>query len=287
MRYEFWVIRYVPDPIRGEFANIGVIAGRDDEWCVRRVSNLRRASRLGGSASATATFLTRVESTIDSRLDRVVTIVETDNRPFGRGEIEDLRVRMNNVVQLSEARTVLADSAEEAAEMAFELMVVDVDYEVRHRSRTIIVRELREAFSLRPELVRHVASFQSATVGEQSGRVDFAVRNGEVRQLSQVWGFDIKNTRSLQVQVQAWNYLMGLLRQESGQLEPRGKSRRAPALLIPKDVDINAVYTTPRTTEANKQLRIALDGWKRLNIRPVESSQASSIVDRAQTLVSD
>ena len=45
MRYTYSVIRFVPDPVRGEFVNVGVLAGSDEssEWELRTVENLKRA----------------------------------------------------------------------------------------------------------------------------------------------------------------------------------------------------------------------------------------------------
>lgn len=283
MRYDFWVIRYVPDPIRGEFVNIGVIAGAAEDWSLRRVSNLRRASRIGGSATVTEAFLRRIESSIEDNLQAVESLLPLDGAPaFGKGRIEDLRLRMNNIVQISDPRPVLAGSSEEAADMAFELMVVDSDHTVRHRSRTRVVHDLREAFNLRPELVHHVAQHQVASVGPQMTTVDFAVRNAKVHQISQVWGFDVRDTRNLQTQIRAWNYLLGLLRAEGGYLKSKTGHTNAN---IPSNVEINAVFTDPTTSEAQDQLSIALDGWKRLGVDAVPASQFTSVVDEAERLV--
>src|SRR5918994_1994334 len=48
VRYLYSVIRFVPDPIRGEFVNVGILAGSDEssEWELRTVENLRRARSL-------------------------------------------------------------------------------------------------------------------------------------------------------------------------------------------------------------------------------------------------
>lgn len=283
MRYDYWVVRYLPDPIRGEFVNIGVIAGRDDDWSMRRVSNLRRASRIGGSATVTDPFLRRVEVAIQDRLDEVESLMPLRHgERFGRGHIEDLRQRMNNIVQLSEPRPVLASSSEEAVDLAFDLMIVDTDHEVRHRSRTRVVHELRNAFNLRPDLIKHVAQHQIAAVGAQETAIDFAVQNQLVRQMSQVWAFDVRHTRNLQTQIRAWNYLLGLLREDGGVLKSKGGRTGA---TIPRSVEINAVYTRPTTEEGNSQLEIALEGWRRLGVEAIPASESTSVVDEAERLL--
>jgi hypothetical protein len=283
LRYDYWVIRYVPDPIRGEFVNIGIIAGQGDDWAFRRVGSLSRATRLGGTASQTGSFLRRIEDAIAQRLDAVEALIPgTPSSLFGRGEIEDLRVRMNNVVQLSDAKPVLADSAQDAADLAFELMIVDLDTDVQHRSRTRIVHRLRDAFELRPELVRHVAQFHVMAVGPQEAGIDFAVRDGVVHQLSQVWAFDVKDTRHLQTQIRAWNYLVGLLRVDGGTL---AKKDGSDGVRIPHQVEINAVFTAPATADGERQFDIARDGWRRLGVEAITSADSESIVDEAARLL--
>jgi hypothetical protein len=283
MRYDYWVIRYVPDPIRGEFVNIGIVAGRGEDWSFRRVGNLRRAARLGGSATHTDSFLRRIEESIESRLDAVEARIPAGHSfPFGKGEIEDLRVRMNNLVQLSDARPVLAATAREAAELAFELMIVESESDVQRRSRTQVVRRLRAAFDLHPELAHHVARSHLASVGSQETGIDFAVRDGIVHQMSQVWAFDVKDTRTLQTQIQAWNYLLGLLRSDGGLLMPR---RGRDGVTIPGDVDINAVFTAPVTSEGEVQFEIAEEGWRRLGVEIVPASDADSVIEEAERLL--
>ncbi|MEU4192649.1 DUF3037 domain-containing protein [Kribbella sp. NPDC026611] len=282
MRYDYWVIRYVPDPIRGEFVNIAVIAGRGEDWRFRRVGNLGRASRLGGSAVMTDSFMKRIEDAINLRLDAVQSLLPSDPSLLGKGDIEDLRVRMNNIVQLSEARPVLASSAEEAANLAFELMIVDTDSAVNHRSRTKVVNTLRSAFELRPDLAHHVAKAQRAYVGSQGTSIDFAVKNQRVYQMSQVWAFDVKDTLRLQTNIQAWNYLLGLLRTDGGRLA--AKDDRS-GVEIPSSVSINAVFTPPDTTAGEEQFEIARDGWTRLGVEIVPSSRSESIVDEAERLI--
>jgi hypothetical protein len=283
LRYDYWVVRYVPDPIRGEFINIGIIAGKGADWSFRRVGNLGRASRLGGVASQTSSFLKRIEDAIASRLDAVEALIPgAPSTSFGRGEIEDLRVRMNNLVQLSDSRPVLADTAQEAADLAFDLMIVDSDTDVQHRSRIRVVHRLRDAFELRPELIRHVAQFHIAAVGPQEAGIDFAVKDGVVHQLSQVWAFDVKDTRHLQTQIRAWNYLIGLLRADGGTLAKRG---HRPTAEIPRRVEINAVFTAPTTADGEQQFEIARDGWHRLGVEAVASSDSEIIVDEAARLL--
>ena len=69
MRYVYSVIRFVPDSARGEFINIGVIAGSDltGEWDARTVGNLKRARYLDDAAilGSVVAAVERVSAFID------------------------------------------------------------------------------------------------------------------------------------------------------------------------------------------------------------------------------
>lgn len=283
-RYEYWVVRYVPDAIRGEFVNVGVVAGEGDEWAVRRVSNLSRASRLGGSAVVSKPFLLRIENMIEAELRHMEILIGELPELFERGYLEDLRTRMNNSVQLSAPRAVLASSAEEAADLAFDLMVVDSQKDVRHRTRTLAVRRLAHAFSDDPILQGHVRTRQLVAIGPETTRIDFAVEDGEVRQLSQAWAFDGDPNR-LQTNIRAWNYMMGLIRRRGGDLRLRSGRGAGELIEIPDSVEINAVYATPSRQEGAAQLDLAIRGWRDLGVSPVPDGQSNQIVRQARELV--
>lgn len=285
MRYEYWVVRFVPDPIRGEYVNVGVVAGQGDDWHIRRVSNLSRASRLGGSATASKPFLNRIERMIEFELTQMESLIGSAPELLERGFVEDLRSRMNNSVQLSSPRPVLASSAVEAADLAFDLMVVDVHHEVRHRARTMAVRRLSDAFRDDPELQSHVRTRQLVAVGDEMTRIDFAVEDGEVRQLSHAWAFDGEPGRQ-QTNVRAWNYMMGLVRRRGAELRVAEGKNPTSLIQIPSDVEINAIYAAPQKDDGQSQLELAITGWVDLGVRAVESEDADTIVNEARELVS-
>lgn len=284
MRYDFWVIRYVPDPIRDERVNVGVIAGTGDDWAVRRVHNARRAARLGGSATASETFFADVQRRIETELEPIALLGQPDQDPMSLTLVDDWRIRMNNLIQISDARPVLADSAAEAADMAFDLMVVDDHHEVKHRSRTQVLRRLKGAFAEDAVLVEHLRSGAAARVGEQSTKIDLAVADQEVVQLSHAWAFDLMDLEQLETNIHAWNYMMGLLRADGGLLTPRRRDTSW-NLRIAADVPIRVVYREPKTLDGETKLRNAIDGWRHLGVHALEEREAGRVVDEARELI--
>ena len=71
MRYLYSVVRFVPDPARGEYVNVAAILGSEEtgEWDVRQVENLRRAGYNAGFTPL-ATAVRRYVAEFLDRADR-------------------------------------------------------------------------------------------------------------------------------------------------------------------------------------------------------------------------
>lgn len=285
MRFTYWVVRYVPSPVREEFVNVAVIAGHGNDWAMRRVSNVQRASRLGGTATVTTAFLERMTQAISGHLTEVEALFNAPSEQISEGFLGDLETRMNGVIQLSPPRPIRAESADEAADLAFDLMVVDDGPAIRHRSRTLVARSAREAFSRDSYLASHLVSrSRQARVEEQRVDYDVAIANDAAVQLTQAWSFDLKNFTRLETNIQAWNYLIDRLRKRGGELiGPR--DRRTSPIEIPADIDVNVLYRAPSTAEGQRQLSIALRGWEDLQIQAVPERDVTTLVAEARQLV--
>ena len=211
MRYIYSLIRFVPDPARGEFVNVGAIVGSEEssEWQVRQIGNPKRARAIDENASLGAvwSFIDRVGADVDN--------FEAATRPlFGPGVelTEDWLWRLHadhqNIVQLSAPVPMVAESADEALESVFELMVLDpavrkYPFTKKHTALAALRRaydelgiakgrERRERVTLRTP--HHEALF------------DFAVTNSQAVQLTQAWSFQVPDQATLAEQVKAWGW---------------------------------------------------------------------------------
>jgi len=124
MALSFSLIRFVPDPARGEFVNIGAIAGDDasGDWELRVVSSLKRAKALdnrGVLPQATA-FAAELQDHI-AALEELAPTAEPISSQF----LAARSAEMQNIVQLTPPTPVVADSAEAALELVFEQLVLD------------------------------------------------------------------------------------------------------------------------------------------------------------------
>ena len=101
---EFFLIRYVPDVVKGEFANIGVVlreAGKDA--VVRFTRDWTRVRCM--DAEADIALLESLESEIAERL-RAGVELKVNAKPM----VELLEDTLSNSVQMTEMRATLAES---------------------------------------------------------------------------------------------------------------------------------------------------------------------------------
>lgn len=290
MRYEYWVVRYVPDSIRGEYVNVAVIAGNEHQWAFRRVDSLRRAARLGGSAAeATSEFFDRLEDSISQEMDGLQAEIPLEGqRHFSRGDVEDRRGRMRNTIQLSAPRPVLADTAQQAVDIAFGLMVVDVPEEPQHRSTTLIKRELKNLFIRSNVLRERYLERPVASLGARKFNVDFAVRNSVVRQLTNVWTFDLGGKGALSRQagsIGSMNFNLLCIRGDGSGATLSAKGRRASSFHVPREVKSYAVFKAPETAEQRTFFDDAMDGWRQTQTIAVESTDADRVIREAEELL--
>lgn len=138
---EFFLIRYVPDAVKGEYTNIGVLlreAGREETARVRFTRDWGRVRCM--DADADTGLLEALEGEIDTRLR----LGATNNKPVV-AVIEDT---FSNSIQMSEARACLAENMVTELELLMQLYVepLRVKQERRRTGRAVIAGVIRKQF---------------------------------------------------------------------------------------------------------------------------------------------
>jgi hypothetical protein len=242
MSFQFSLIRFVPDPARGEFVNIGAIAGNDEarEWELRLVSNLSRAKALDdrGVLSKAFAYAAALEDNI-AALDRLPETAGAE--PISTAFLRRRAIEMQNIVQFSAPAPVVADSAEAALELIFDQLVLDAarkrfPFEKKHRAQGA-ARRAYQTHDVPADAVRERAPVRS---GVFDGAFDFAVHNGRTVQLVQCWSFQLPNQADLAEQVKAWSWLVHELRKAGGELAATDRD-----VDVPADLDIFAIAIPP------------------------------------------
>jgi hypothetical protein len=139
---EFYLIRYVPDPVRGEFANIGVLlreaGGSGAAAQVRFTRDWSRVRCM--DLGADIALLEALESEIAARLPNSA----TDFKPV-LGTLED---SLSNSIQITEPRACLATSLAAELDLLMKMYVEPLKVAASRRAtgRTAIAAAIRSEF---------------------------------------------------------------------------------------------------------------------------------------------
>ena len=141
---EFFLIRYVPDVVKGEFANIGVLlreAGRNDSAVVRFTRDWSRVRCM--DAEADIGLLEALEGEIGARLQ-----MAGGDAPGIKPVMEILEDTLANSVQMTEVRACLAESLPAEIEQLMKMYVepLKVKTERKRTGRAAIVGAMRTEF---------------------------------------------------------------------------------------------------------------------------------------------
>jgi DUF3037 family protein len=141
---EFFLIRYVPDVVKGEFANIGVLlreAGRDNSAVVRFTRDWSRVRCM--DADADIGLLEALESEIGVRLQ-----IAGMDAPGIKPVMEILQDTLANSVQMTEVKACLAESLPAELEQLMKMYVepLKVKTERKRTGRAAIAGAMRTEF---------------------------------------------------------------------------------------------------------------------------------------------
>ncbi|MDE1163736.1 MAG: DUF3037 domain-containing protein [Acidobacteriaceae bacterium] len=180
LQCEFSLIRYVPDVVKGEFANIGVVLRAPGGAAqVRFTRDWGRVRCLDPDADTE--LLEALEAEIAARLDAGV--VETVNaKPI----VETLEDSLSNSVQMTAMRATLAESVPAEMEQLLRMYVEPLKApQVRRRQsgRTLLAAEMRSTFEhagVWRLMQKRIAAAQYTQAGDPL-KLDCGYRNGKVR----------------------------------------------------------------------------------------------------------
>ena len=285
MRYVYSLIRFVPDPARGEFVNVGAIVGSEEssEWQVRQVENPRRARAIDENASLGAvwSFIDRVGVAVDD--------FEASTQSLFGPEVEltedwlwRLHADHQNIVQLSAPAPMVAESADDALESVFDLMVLDPAFR-RHsfKKKNTALAALRRAYN---ECEIHKGRERRERVTLRTPHhdaiFDFAVMNGQAVQLTQAWSFQVPDQATLAEQVKAWGWTLQEARQTGGRIVTSAEEFNVGA-----DVAVEAVYVPELSTRPSPAFVDAQSVFEQLRVRAVSHDRAGDVARRARELL--
>ncbi len=280
MPYSYTMLRFVPDSARGEFVNIGAIAGSDEtgDWEMRLIQNPRRAKaiddqhRLGIALS--------FADVVQEHISAVERLPGLGPEPMSTELLRRWSADLNNVVQGSAPAPIVAESAEGALDIVFSELVVDpaarrFRFEKKHRAVGATSQAYRnhnvpdDAFAQRV----HVES------GPYDRTFDFAVFNGRVVQLVQCWSFQLPDQAELAEEVSAWAWIVHELRMRGGRLVLPDRSLAVPS---GDELEVASVSIPPAAGQVGQRAYEAANAaFGEIHVRHVSVEHADEVASSA------
>jgi hypothetical protein len=273
---EFFLIRYVPDVVKGEFANIGVLlreAGRDDSAVVRFTRDWSRVRCM--DADADIGLLEALEGEIGTRLR-----VAGKDTPGIKPVMEILEDTLANSVQMTEVKACLAESLPAELEQLMKMYVepLKVKTERKRTGRVAIAGVMRTEFEragvwglmrkrIAASLYTRAGDPMKIDCGYRAGSIQ-ATPGGVVRMFQAVsLEGDVEAAKGLAYS--APQLMEGVLRVEAARLE-------LTAIVEP----LRAVSDTE--DEAMERYRFGVEAMERQEIRVVTLSDLARVAETAR-----
>ncbi|MEV6342960.1 DUF3037 domain-containing protein [Actinoplanes sp. NPDC051851] len=285
-RYVYSLVRCVPDPRTGEFINVGAIVGdpATGDWAMRQVSNESRVRRLASASDLEVVhgFLARV----GLEIDRCRAMLDKGESPdLEESWLQALFHDHRNIVQLSAPLPVIASDSGHALSMIFGNFIIDPEGASRKDliTKFAILASIRKAY----EAAHIESSYWKPRAEVQVGRhvtsrVDFAIGNGRIVQLTQGWSFQRATVDDLSTQIKAWAYAIGRLREneDARVISPDGREST-----IEAGVEVEAVIAKPTTSAQIEVFQEASQVFEELNITVRDVGDAAEVGQRAAELL--
>lgn len=290
--YQYWIIRYVPDPIRGEFVNIALLVGQDgQDWAFRQVTSLQRATRLGGDPMIANYWLQELKGMVNSLNSRrdpgpepLLAALADSGENISAAVVARLAARLNNAVQISSPFPIVAESAQAGISMLFDHLVADPQVQPRELFGTRVGNYVSEQFRRALPEGSHavIRNRPHIRVGGVPRTANFAITDSRVEQITNTWSFNLSDVEKVSTEIQAWVAHMNRLRRRGGVLESKGR----PPLNIPSDVQLRVVYEEPRLESARPALQIAREVWSEVSdLVAYSDAEKSRLVSDALAVV--
>lgn len=285
-RFIYSTLRFVPDPARGEFVNIGFIVGSDDtkEWQLRLVDNMRRARYMDDARVLPQALV--ILNDIGRKLDRftesinwLIPVEYTINEEWLASYFE----QSQNVIQLSQPTPIVASDIDGAMQIIFDELIIDPAIRSRpvttkHTALATVRKAYKRAGLFRQDVEGNVIEHAQIASPKYTGHFDFVVANGSAVQLAQTWSFEIMD-EALVENVKAWAWTVQDIREHGGTVR-HGKGR----LPIHSNVEIDVVYVPPSNTQRNAFAE-ARYAFVQVGVNLYELDGADSVAARARKLL--
>ena len=278
MAYHYSVMRFVPDSARGEFVNLGILAGSDEaqDWSFRMLSNPIRVKGIDdrGALPGAFAFVDHILASIEAIDGTAASGVD----PMSLALLGQMQGEMQNIVQFTVPSPVVAGSSEDALDMlCADLLVDPAQRRYRFKKKTWAATVMREAYrnvELPAEAVTERVEVVSGPYREQ---FDFVVHNGHVIQMVQCWSFQLPNQADLADRVKAWAWTVHELNRRGGHVLIGDHEQE----IAPGQQPIGAVYVEPEGDQPRHVFEEALAAFEETSVDAVPDDHVADLARHA------
>ena len=281
MKYTYSAIRFVPDPIKGEFVNIAIVVGSDEtgDWRIETIRNPARARKLDDESKSLPMVI--------AELERVSARIEASAESDGETEFDvssrwlfEMSQQSRGILQYSSPRTVVADGVDDAVGILWPRLVVDSEVTKRDAlTKPKLMARFRSALRGRTVSRDHMKERVRLEASESRAEVDFAFHNGVVKQLTQCWSFQHQDTEKVLTDIKSWAWTISRLRQRGGQVVASDRS-----YAVPRDVTLQVLYAKPTDSGSEGAMNEALQAFRdeAVDAKVHEAAQIDTVADSAE-----
>lgn len=287
MRYDFSILRFVPDTLRGEFVNLGVIVGSDQtgEWDIRLNESYKRARRIDTDDVIDSAVSLVVD--LGRKFDEYNDAIEEERAPSDPISIDWLRdyaSQSRNLLQVTPPSAVSAENIDEALTLLFRHFVFtdEIAQRATYIARSTAVADMARAYrqiTLGADNLGRRAEVASSRYVET---FDFVVANGSAVQLTEAFSFAISGISEIRQRVKAWSWTVLDIRENGGTAQLGSRK-----VGVSPDVDIEAIVVVPQQSNAAGMdaFQEAQAAFETNHVHVVPLSNVGEVARKAATLL--
>jgi hypothetical protein len=279
-RYQYSVVRCVPEPRTGEFINVGAIAGSAEEgdWDARLVQSFRRAGRLCSAEQLGAA------SEFIAEVTQLFSEAEESSYALPESWLNEVWSEKRNVVQLSKPQIAVGANASEVLDFVFASQLIDLpkanrDFVSKSTLLTRLNRELKNQY-LPPG--QTTLERPALMVGHLRAPLDFAFGHDDhAVQITQAWSFQTGTVDDITTEGKAWGYVLQRLQDGyKAHIEGHAKS-----IGLDGDVPVEVLLAGPRTAHQQEVFEEAAEVFDALGVTCYGEDDAPELVHHVAELM--
>lgn len=286
LRYTYSVARFVPDTIRGEFVNIGLVVVNDDtgEALVANLQNRKRARCIDVNSTLPSVVeaLERLSARFDVSSERDST-PDQNHEISPEGWLRQIAREYQNMLTFTAPQWILAESVHQAsARLTHRFLLEPQSEKAAFLNRSSAVARLKKAYQSRALFgLEEIAVHESAAIKAATHKIkcDFVVTNGRALQIAHAFSFQIPNTEQLSETIRAWSFSIGEIR--SGGATALVSAN---ALAVHPTIDVEVVFVPPQTRTGEDLLEETRAMFEPIDVKLRPMSEASEVADAAARL---